>query len=216
MFNYDAYLVDLLNKQGHNHVYQLPWAGAISKDSKWENFGKKYNISFIGSYHPERFPRVDLLKGLKKMGLNIWGNKAWLKTELKDCYRGFLEPEPKNIEMIYKKSKIAIYLDSIYDVKCSGITLRPFEITSAGTMMLGQVFRDELFDFFEDGKDFISFEGKEDLIKKAEYFLNNDGMRIQIARSGFEKVKNKHTYNDRINKMFEIVIHEQAKNGKKN
>ncbi len=207
-FNYDRYVIDLLHSQGHKNAYHLPWAGFMSKDAKWpDKKDYKYNLTFIGSYHPELFPREASFDGLKELGLNIWGNKGWLDTPLKDCYNGYINPKlgQGEIQKVYQDSKIGLYFDSLYDTPGTGITLRPFEITSAGAMMLGQVYRVELPELFEDGKDFVSFKGIDDLKAKAQYYLTHEDERKRIARTGFERTRNEHTYIDRVRKVFEIV-----------
>lgn len=205
-FNYDRYVIDLLRKENHTNTYHLPWAGYLPKDAQWpDKKDYKYNITFIGSYHPEIFPREASFTGLKELGLNIWGNKGWLQTPLKDCYRGFITPDQGKIQDVYNESRIALYFDSLFDVPGTGITLRPFEITSAGTMMLGQVYREELPELFEAGKDFISFVGVGELREKAQYYLEHEEERRKIARAGFERTLRDHTYIDRIRKVFEIV-----------
>jgi len=207
-FNYDRYVIDLLHKEGHNNAYHLPWAGDMQKNESWPNKKNyKYNIAFIGSYHPQLFPREASFDGLEDLGLNIWGNNAWLKTPLKKCYKGYLDPKKgqKEIQKVYQESKIGLYFDSLYDVPGTGITLRPFEITSSGSMMLGQMYRKELSDLFTPGKEFISFSGVDELKSKAKYYLEHEEERVNIAKAGFERTRSQHTYIDRVNTIFEII-----------
>lgn len=209
-FNYDRYVINLLQSQGHKNSYHLPWAGYLQKTDKWpDKKDYKYNITFIGSYHPELFPREASFKGLKELGLNIWGNKEWFNTPLRDCYRGYIMPSKGQgqgeVQKVYQESKIGLYFDSLYDTPGTGITLRPFEITSAGSMMLGQVYREELPELFQAGKEFVSFAGISELKEKAKYYLEHESEREKIARNGFERARNEHTYIDRMKKVFEVV-----------
>ena len=206
LFNYDRYVIDLLRSKGHKNAYHLPWAGYLEKTAKWpEKKDYKYNIIFIGSYHPTIFPRESSFDGLKELGLNIWGNGSWRDTPLRDCYQGVIEHQQELVQKVYQESKIAIYLDSIYDTVGTGVTLRPFEITAGGSMMLGQVYRQELPELFEAGKEFISFVGTNKLKAKAEYYLSHEEERKKIARAGFERTRSEHTYIDRIKKVLDII-----------
>lgn len=206
MFNYDRYMVEQLRADGHHNFYHLPWAGDIDKNEEWlDKKEYKYDFVFIGSYHPEIFPREDDFKALKDLGIKIWGNRAWLNTALKDCYMGLLPPVFENMKRVYQNSKIALYLDSLYDVKASGVTLRPFEITCGGAMMLGQIYREELPELWQDGKEFISFKGIDDLREKVRYYLSHEDERRRIAKAGFERTRQEHTYLDRVRRVFAIV-----------
>lgn len=205
-FNYDRYVIDLLQKQGHTNSYHLPWAGHLKKDAKWlDKKDYKHDIVFIGSYDPKLFPRESSFEGLRELGLKIWGNKNWLKTSFRDCYRGLITPNQNEVQKVYSNSKIGIYLDSLYNVPGTGITLRPFEITAAGTMMIGQVYRKELSELFEADKEFVPFKNTNELKSKARYWLDHENERELIAKSGFERTLRDHTYIDRIKKVFEIV-----------
>ncbi len=206
LFNYDRYMVDLFRGRGYKNFYHLPWAADLDKNAVWpDKRDYKYNVVFIGSYNPQIFPREEELKDLKDLGLHVWGNKAWLKTALKDCYHGFIQPRMDEIQKVYKESKIGLYFDSLYDVPASGVTLRPFEITSGGAMMLGQVFREEMPELWVDRKEYASFNGPDDLREKIAYYLKHEDERREMAKNGFERTRRDHTYYDRIKKIFEIV-----------
>jgi len=205
LFNYDRYVIDQFRREGHTNVYHLPWCGYLEKDAQWpENKEYKHNVVFIGSYHPEIFPRDAELSGLKELGLKIWG-RGWGKSALRDCWQGVLPPVAEKIQAVYKESKMAIYYDSLYDVPGTGITLRPFEITAAGSMMLGQVARSEFPELFEYGKEVIIFDNPEDLKKKIAYYLGHEDERRNVAKAGFERTRNDHTYYNRVGRILDIV-----------
>lgn len=205
LFNYDRYVIDLLHKEGHPNAYHLPWCGYLEKDAKWpDKKSYKYNLVFIGSYHPEIFPREAELKELMDLGLKVWG-PGWGKSALKDCWQGIIPPVAEKVQAVYQESKMAIYYDSLYDVPGTGITLRPFEITAAGTMMLGNTFRSEFPELFAFGTETIVFKDVEDLRTKVQYYLDHEEERRAIAKAGFERTRNTHTYHDRIRQIFSIV-----------
>jgi spore maturation protein CgeB len=206
IFNPDRYIVDLLRAEGHMNAYHLPWAGYLSKDAQWpDNQEFKYNLVFLGSYHPQIFPRASSFEGLRELGLNIWGNKGWLSTPLRDCYRGFIAPNMAEIQKVYAASKIGLSFDSTFDYKGTSPTLRPFEITTAGSMMLGQLYRAELPELFEPGRDFVPFSTPEEMREKATYYLKHDDERKTIAKNGFERARSDHTFYDRVRRVFETI-----------
>ena len=63
----------------------------------------------------------------------------------------------------------------------------------------------ELGDFFENGKDLVYYESTDDMLQKADYYLNHEEERKAIAQSGYEKVKKYHSYEQRVEKILEVI-----------
>jgi spore maturation protein CgeB len=205
LFNYDRYVINLLKEQGHKNAYHLPWCGYLEKDAVWpDKKVYKHNLVFIGSFHPSIFPRVKELEGLKKLGIKVWGN-GWENSALRDCHQGVLPPIADKIQDVYRESKIAIYLDSLYEVPGTGITLRPFEITAAGAMMLSQSVRSEFPELFKYDEETVVVNGLDEMKNKAEYYLTHEDERRRIAKNGFERTRSDHTYYDRVRHILDIV-----------
>lgn len=53
--------------------------------------------------------------------------------------------------------------------------------------------------------DYVYYTDYEDLQKKAEYFLAHDKEREEIARNGYYRVKENHTYKKRVDTILEII-----------
>ena len=153
---------------------------------------------------PVRYTQRETILGrVKDLGLNIWGNKAWLGTGLKDYYHG--RPETEEMLEIYRQSKIVVNIDLMVGVEGTGVNLRPFEVTSCGAMLLNHDDRKDIFNLSEEGKEFISFLGQEDIRRKVEHYLNHEEERLKIAKAGFEKTRDGHTYANRIKTIFDII-----------
>lgn len=67
-------------------------------------------------------------------------------------------------------------------------------------------FQAELPELFEEDKDFVCFDGEEDLVQKTLYYLEHEKERQEIARNGYEKVKKLHSYQMRLQQMLDIVF----------
>lgn len=207
-FNYDSEVVRRLKETGYPHAYYLPFSADLETGFLSRNpvsfSQRKYSLSFVGSFMPVRYTqREAILSRVKDLGLNIWGNKAWLDTSLKDCYRG--RPSDEEMLEIYRQSKIVVNIDLMLGVEGTGVNLRPFEVTASGAMLLNHDDRKDIFNLFEEGKEFISFQGPEDVRQKAEYFLNHPQELEAVARAGFEKTKKEHTYLQRIKQVMQII-----------
>lgn len=86
----------------------------------------------------------------------------------------------------------------------SGIPLRAFDIMGCGGFLLTN-YQEDFLEFFEPDKDFVYYESKEDLLDKAKFYMENDTVRKKIAISGYEKVKESHTYTYRVNQIMQII-----------
>ena len=61
---------------------------------------------------------------------------------------------------------------------------------------------------FVPGEDIVLYDSIPDLLVKIEYYLEHEEERIQIAKNGYNKIKEYHTYDLRLLTMFEIIINE--------
>ena len=52
----------------------------------------------------------------------------------------------------------------------------------------------------------VLYESVDDLLKKCAYYLRHESERKQIAINGYNKVKEYHTYEVRLQQMFDIVF----------
>lgn len=104
---------------------------------------------------------------------------------------------------VFKHSKINLNI-TLRSIR-SGIPLRAFDIMGAGGFLLTN-FQEDFLDYFIPGEDFDYFDGTDDLLNKIEYYLSHEKERREIARNGFLKVKQHHTYSDRVNTMLSIAF----------
>lgn len=75
----------------------------------------------------------------------------------------------------------------------SGIPLRAFEIMGSGGFLLTN-YQEDMLEYFVPDEDFVYYTDYQDLIRKIDYYLENEEERERIARNGYEKVKKNHTF----------------------
>lgn len=83
----------------------------------------------------------------------------------------------------------------------SGIPLRALDIMGAGGFLMTNP-QEELLEHFQAGRDIETYESTEELCEKTVYYLNNDGLRAEIARRGHEQVKAQFSYEKQFMEMF--------------
>lgn len=99
---------------------------------------------------------------------------------------------------IFKCSKIN--LNTTNRAIRSGIPLRIFDIMGCGGFIISN-YQPEILDLFTPGEDIVLYDSIPDLLDKIHYYLNHDYEREQIAKNGYNKVKQYHTYEQRLEYM---------------
>lgn len=87
----------------------------------------------------------------------------------------------------------------------SGIPLRALDIMGAGGFLLSN-YQADFYDFFTPGEDLVLFDSKEDLLDKCAYYLRHDHERRRIAQNGLAQIRAHHTWEIRLNQLFEQVL----------
>lgn len=86
----------------------------------------------------------------------------------------------------------------------SGIPQRVFDILACGGFCLTN-YQPEIAELFEDGKELVMYTDIEDLLQKVEYYLIHEEERAQIAKAGYEKVRNCFSVKDRIAELINSI-----------
>lgn len=105
---------------------------------------------------------------------------------------------------VFHASKINLNF-TISNIK-SGIPLRIWDVLGSGGFLLTN-YQAEIPYYFTEGEDLVCFDGVEDMREKAAYYLAHEEERRRIAENGYKKVKQHHSYVERLNTMLDIVNH---------
>lgn len=103
---------------------------------------------------------------------------------------------------VFRETKINLNF-TIPNIK-SGLPLRIWDVLGCGGFLLTN-FQAEIPYYFKNKEDLVCFESVEELVELAGYYLVHDKERKRIAQSGYEKVKQHHSWEKRILEMMEIV-----------
>ena len=118
-----------------------------------------------------------------------------------------LHTRPDEWLKIYSASKIVIsahYRDPRGAIPVYQASPRVFEIMACGAFQLCDDQRD-VFALFKDGHDLVKFTDAQDLVAKAQYYLEHSEERSAIAAQGRKTVLSRHTYQDRIRELLEKI-----------
>lgn len=87
----------------------------------------------------------------------------------------------------------------------TGLPLRIFDILGCGGFLMTN-YQAELPEYFEIGRDLEAYSSMDELIDKCAFYLEHDDIRRDIARNGYEKVKQHHTHSHRIAEMLRKTL----------
>lgn len=110
-----------------------------------------------------------------------------------------------DMPLIFHESKININITA-RSIR-SALPLRIFDVLGCGGFLITN-FQSELPDYFEIGKDLVTYESEQDLLDKCAYYLSHEDKRLEIARNGYEKVKQYHTWEIRLAQLLQLAFPE--------
>lgn len=160
---------------GHSQVFWLPLAAApdIHKD---HNLLRSYDVGFVGNVLREhrrsgRVRRLELLRSRYRMN---------------DPYRHY---PPAEVGTVYSQSKI------VFNTSIAGdVTMRLFEGTAAGALVVTDATANGLDELFVPGKEIVTYGDDADLLEKVGYYLAHEEERAAIAAAGQRRTLAEHTY----------------------
>lgn len=157
----------------------------------------RYPVSFVGSAYGNR-PRW--ITDLRKRGIEVtcfghgWPNGPIPAADVPKIIR------ESAISLNFGDS--GIVLDGLVPRRSRQIKARIFEVPGAGGFLMTEK-ADHLDSFYVPGKEISVFDGIDDLAEKIQYFLAHPGERDSIAKAGYVRTRDEHTYDLRFKDLFE-------------
>ncbi len=168
---------------------------------------RKRSVVFIGSVHPIiHKKRVSILNFLlEHIAIDIYcpeNNTNEISTQkIMQHKKGSLGG--KEMFETYKKYKIALHIPGDDFLEDAGAK-RLFEVTGSGTMLLA-FHQESISEYFEIGKELITFKDEEDCLQKINYYLQNTAELEKIADAGRIRTLKEHTFENRANQLLTII-----------
>ncbi len=122
--------------------------------------------------------------------------KEYIDYLIRNKVQGYLGTDDRLNQVSHNEyaeilGKAKIGLNFSYSVDRHQLKSRVFEVLLSGALLL-ETKNDQTSVLFEEGKDFVSFTTKEDLLEKIQYYLHNEEECAKIAQNGREKVIEKY------------------------
>lgn len=209
---FDAVMEAQLNVSGANIVEpmlttsileQLQEYFALEKsEGSFSDLGLIFQTTVLGFKIAEIERRRALIELSKYYRVNVYSNSD-VSDLLRIQYCGSVDYWSE-MPKVFRMSKINLNF-TIPNIK-SGIPLRIWDVLGSKGFLLTN-YQAEIPYFFKEGEDLVCFDGVEDLREKVGYYLAHEDERLAIAENGYRKVRERHSYIERIRTILETVAH---------
>lgn len=152
------------------------------------NLPKDIDVSFVGQPHGDRRQVIDQIRNA---GINIQCFGTGWPQRL--SFDGMIQ--------MFNRSKINLNLNNACDTRFKQIKGRNFEVPGCGGFLLtGRP--ENLEEYYELGKEIVTFDTTADMIEKIKYYLAHEEEREKIAEAGYQRTLKDHTYSTRLDHIF--------------
>jgi spore maturation protein CgeB len=207
---FDAVIEAQLNVSGANIVEpmltteileQLQQYFELDKsEGSFSDLGLIFQTTVLGFKIAEVQRRRALIELSKHFPINVYSNSN-VSDMLRIQYCGSVDYWGE-LPKVFRASKINLNF-TIPNIK-SGIPLRVWDVLGAKGFLLTN-YQAEIPLYFKEGEDLVCFDGVEDLKEKVGYYLTHEEERCKIAENGYRKVKEHHTYIERIRYILSVL-----------
>lgn len=192
----------------HNAIY-FPF-GCNEKIFRNLDIQKKYDVSFVGGWHPYREWLIDRIR---KAGISVEVvGYRWPKGEIdqEGMVRLFNESHI-NLNLSnsavwdarYLMSSPRAFINRLRSKKnIEQMKARIFEVNGCGAFQLSY-YVEGLAGSYDIDREIVAYADPDDLIEKIKFYLAHSDIRENIAASGLRRTLSDHTYAKRFQNVFE-------------
>ena len=206
LFFKDKWIVDLARRINKKAFY-LPeacmpkWHGRIPLSEKEKEY-YSCDVTTAGNIYYYRAAILEEI--MKKYEIKLWGSfPRWVDSPVKKTFQGKSVTEEEKSKA-FGAAKVVL---NTFQGEVFGVNQRLFEIAGCGGFQMCE-HRDVVGDFFEIGKEIVTFQNLDDLMEKLDYYMTHPEEKQKIADAAYERAHKEHTFKHRLETMFEIIKNE--------
>ena len=188
--DYDAWLQE---KGIDPSTFFYASCGAVDTDLIYheEDTDYAHDICFVGGLGPVHSNRLELLEAVAQR-FDSFAFYGYGEEHIPDGYllkqrfKGWADHT--ELRKIFSSCKVAINISSInYDRIVRGYNIRTLEIPACNGALQICNEHPNLNEFFEEGKEIITYTDIPDLLDKASYYLSDESKRASIVTKAYER-----------------------------
>ena len=136
------------------------------------------------------------------VNIKVWGGyrEHFVGSPILRVWQGQIWGEEQVKALCAAKVGLNFHVDHQAGELNRGLNLRAFELAACGVFQLLQRVP-SLGEFFEEGKEIVCFETKEEMLDKIRYYLAHESERRRIADAARQRVLRQHTWAHRVASM---------------
>ena len=204
IFVFDKYYIEEIQNKGGQNVSYLPLAAddeLFKRLTITENEQAMYghDVCFVGMPFQNR---IDILNALNGFNVGVFGD-YWGRNRDKidgNYFKGKASGE--TVRKIYCASKIVLNIN--HPQSKNGMNTRTFEIPSCEAFGIVD-YISGIEELFNVGEEIVCYKNIVELKELITYYLGHPGERDAIAKKGYERVKQEHTWCHRMKKVIDTV-----------
>jgi spore maturation protein CgeB len=158
------------------------------------------DLAAQGTLH---YYRARMLEPFADYDLKIWGRNCptWLDSPVKNCYPHRFVAEGEKARA-FQSAKIVV--NTLQCAEIEGVNCTLFEAAGCGAFQIAD-WKPALPELFEPEREIVTFRTRRELKEKVDYYLAHGEERREIAARACARAHCDHTYQKRLEKMFEVV-----------
>ena len=160
------------------------------------------DVCFIGGlgsrFHSTRRQMVEYAIE-NGVSMKIWGGtrEQFTGSPILKCWQGQIWGAEVPKALCASKIGLNFHVDHQPGELDRGLNVRAFELAACGVFQLLQRVP-SVGEFFEEGKEIICFDTKEEMLEKIRYYLHNEQQRVTIATQSTQRMLQNHTWLQRV------------------
>lgn len=190
---------EMISEQILQALRKIPSYEVASELEEYEKYILAHTYLGAKVTEKERIQLLGTLSNYYNVDLYTYGETKFLP---KVNNKGTVSSE-RYQKVVFYLSKINLNITS--KPIMSGLSLRVWDIMGSGGFLISN-YQEEIEDYFVIGEDLEVFSSEEELVDKVGYYLEHDDIREKIAKSGYEKVRKYHSYDERIKQMIGYLL----------
>lgn len=197
LFNYNFFYrkINCVEAKAHGAMhaevllpYFMPWQDRPVQLTSAEQQRYETDVVFVGHHEPDG--REGSIRALVSAGIRVklWGGHYWSRVVLGDLYDRLAPIMPAQGDAYAKALCGAkVCLCFLSKLNRDTYTRRCFEILACGKVMLAERTGDLML-FFKEDEEACFFSSPEELVRKAQWLIDNPDIRESIAQAGLRRV----------------------------
>ncbi|HEY6291295.1 MAG TPA: glycosyltransferase [Terriglobia bacterium] len=201
----DPYMVETFRTKLGLNAFYLPeacnprWHRRVGlSEADQRNYGCDLTCASNMYYY-----RARLLEMFAGYDLKLWGTgfPFWLRSPLRAFYPGRHVAE---LEKCKAFNAARIVLNTMHPAEIDGVNCRLFEAAGCGAFQIAD-WKPALAELFEPEREVVTFRSRKELREKVDYYLAQPQERRAIADRAYARAHREHTYEKRLQRMFESL-----------